>query len=294
MINIGKLINSESFYENLLSQAITDEDRRFCEKVKFALDKEPAITLRSADKPIFRTKKASKNSSSEKKAAVYTGTRNLYGDMVTAAKSLLINSDVDLIYLFVEDDKFPYELPPDIKTLNVKNQEYFPKDGPNMTSQYSYMALMRAALAYVFPDYDKILSLDVDTIANKDCSEIWDIDLDGYYFAACKEPHRSKNGLLYTNAGVTLFNLKKLREDKKVDEVIHCLNVQYMRWVDQDAMNYLCQGHILELKSDYNVNNFTIPTGNPKILHFAGEKNWQDKYEIVKRYREISFEDIYE
>lgn len=45
------------------------------------------------------------------KAAVYTGTKNLYREMVTASKSLLINSDVDKIYLLVEDDEFPLEIP---------------------------------------------------------------------------------------------------------------------------------------------------------------------------------------
>ena len=41
------------------------------------------------------------------KAAVYTGTKNLYKAMVPAVKSLVCNSDVDKIYLFIEDDKFP-------------------------------------------------------------------------------------------------------------------------------------------------------------------------------------------
>ena len=44
------------------------------------------------------------------KAAVYTGTRNLYKQMVVAVKSLIRNSDVDKIYLLIEDDEFPYWL----------------------------------------------------------------------------------------------------------------------------------------------------------------------------------------
>lgn len=46
------------------------------------------------------------------RVAAYCGTRNLYKDMVPAFKSLLINSNVDIIYLLIEDDKFPYPLPP--------------------------------------------------------------------------------------------------------------------------------------------------------------------------------------
>lgn len=54
------------------------------------------------------------------KAAVYCGTRNLYRQMITAAKSLLIHSDVDKIYFLIEDDDFPYSLPPEIECLCVK------------------------------------------------------------------------------------------------------------------------------------------------------------------------------
>lgn len=46
------------------------------------------------------------------RAAAYCGTRNLYQDMIPAIKSLLLNSNVDKIYLLIEDDEFPYPLPP--------------------------------------------------------------------------------------------------------------------------------------------------------------------------------------
>lgn len=42
------------------------------------------------------------------KTAVYTGTKNLYPHMIPAIKSLLFNSDVDIIYLLIEDDVFPF------------------------------------------------------------------------------------------------------------------------------------------------------------------------------------------
>ena len=45
------------------------------------------------------------------RAAVYCGTRNLYKNMITAAKSLLIHSNVEKIYFLIEDDIFPYEIP---------------------------------------------------------------------------------------------------------------------------------------------------------------------------------------
>ena len=41
--------------------------------------------------------------------------------MLTAAKSLIVNSSVDKIYFVIEDDKFPYILPTNIKVISVKD-----------------------------------------------------------------------------------------------------------------------------------------------------------------------------
>ena len=55
------------------------------------------------------------------RAAVYNGTRNLYENMLAAAKSLLVHSNVEKIYFLIEDDIFPYDLPPEIECINVRN-----------------------------------------------------------------------------------------------------------------------------------------------------------------------------
>ena len=152
------------------------------------------------------------------KAAVYTGSRNLYPYMVPAIKSLLIHSDVDKIYLYIQDDQFPEYLPPNIQIRNATNQKYFRKYSPNLNSKFTYLAMMRAALAKEFPDLDKILSLDVDTIVVKNISDVWNLPIQDYYFAASREPLRSKGGEYYTcdlyvNTGVCLYNLKQLSHD---------------------------------------------------------------------------------
>lgn len=224
------------------------------------------------------------------KAAVYSGSRNLYPDMVTSAKSLLIHSDVDHIYFLTEDDEFPFVLPDCFTTINVSKQTFFQENGPNMQSRYTYFALMRAALAYVFADLDRILSLDADTVVNGDISGLWDLPIEDCYFAASKEDHRSYEGLLYTNMGVTLFNLKKLR-DGKAEEVIKVLNSRRYTWVEQDVFNYLCQGRIYQMPSMYNVNTWTDKTDDQRILHYAGIKEWQE-YAPYQKYQGIPFADI--
>ena len=230
------------------------------------------------------------------KTAVYTGTRNLYGDMMTACKSLLYNSDVDKIYLLVEDDIFPYDLPECIEAVNIvpRAGEIFPADGANMETKFTIMALMRAALFKVFPEQDRILSLDVDTIVDKRIDEIWDLPIDDCYFAGCRETHRSKNGLMYCNAGVILQNLKMLRNGKG-EEIIYLLNHWKYPWVDQDAFNYLCQGRIYDMSSDYNDTDWTVRPNKCKIKHYAGIK--YDKWTrepLVQKYRDMSLNKILE
>lgn len=225
------------------------------------------------------------------KVAAYSGSRNLYPDMVTAVKSLLINSDVDKVYFLIEDDVFPYYLPKEVETINVSNQSYFRKDGPNMRSRFTYLAMMRAVYAKLFVQYDRILSLDVDTIVDKDISDLWDLPIDDYYFAASREPYRMQmEHQFYTNIGVALYNLKKLR-DGKVDDVIAELNANRYEFVEQDVFNYLCQGAIYEMSSDYNANDWTLPSYNRKIVHYAGIKQW-NQFPLVLKYKAISFDRI--
>lgn len=216
------------------------------------------------------------------KVAAYTGTRNLYRDMTPAVTSLLLNSDVDKVYLLIEDDEFPVKMPDKVEAINVSKQTYFRKDGPNMGSKFTYMAMMRATYALMFPQYDKILSLDVDTIIDKDISELWDIDLGDNYFAAVSEPDRCSGGKyyfspVYTNIGVAMYNLKKLRSDNLLNNVIMNLNYKYYQFLEQDCFNEFCQGHILELPNMYNCTNYCVYpfTGwcdDPKIIHYAGLK----------------------
>ena len=223
------------------------------------------------------------------KAAVYTGTRNLYGLMVPAVKSLICNSDVDEVWLLIEDDVFPHELPDVVNVRNVSGQTYFRADGPNMGSRFTYMAMMRAALAKEFPDYDRILALDVDTIVDGDISELWGLPLErGYYLAAAHEPVKTNlHGRLCVNIGVCLYNLAKLR-DGMCDTAIGRLNSEPYRYLEQDVFNELCAGKILNISANYNATRFTARADNPKIVHFAGESEWGNK-PLVKKYMRMSW-----
>ena len=235
-----------------------------------------------------------------KRYACYSGSSNLYPYMVGAAKSLVEHTDVDRIFFLIEDNEFPEKLPNFIETIDVSGQEFFPPDGPNMKSVFTYLAMIRAALCYVLPDYvDKVLSLDVDTIVKADISDLWEIPMDGCYLAAAIEPGRSKDERLrfgldkfdYINAGVTLYDLELLRDSGMADEVIDALNKGRFIWVEQDVFSYMCQGKIAELPPEYNACRFVKHFDKPKITHFAGFQPWH-YFAEVKHYQEVSWRDV--
>ena len=45
-----------------------------------------------------------------RKVAVYAGTRNVYHNMAVAAKSLLCHTQMDRVWILIEDDEVPEEL----------------------------------------------------------------------------------------------------------------------------------------------------------------------------------------
>lgn len=226
------------------------------------------------------------------KAAVYAGTRNLYGDMIPAVKSLLTNSDAEKIFLLIEDDVFPYPLPDIVETINVSGQTFFDPEGPNYNSPWTYMVLIKAALTKILPqELDRVLLMDVDTIVDKDISAIWDTDLSDSYLAAVKEPFKSRRNFLYVNTGVALMNLEKLRRDKMDDMLIDLLNTQHYNFCEQDCICYTCQGHIRELPGDYNVTHYTTEPAEEKIVHFAGASNWHGNA-LTRKYGDIPFSEI--
>ena len=228
------------------------------------------------------------------KHAVYCATRNLYGDMEAAARSLVANSDVDKVHFLIEDAAFPRPLPDIIECHDVSGQGFFPMAGPNARTSWTWMVLMRAALCHVLPDVDKVLSVDCDAFCVRDASGIWDVDLDGNYLAGVTERAKAGPGTQYVNFGVVLFNLAQLR-DGKADEIIAALNAKRYRYPEQDAANELCNGRILEISDEYNAMSFNARTDNPRIVHFAGVKRnkWHENPE-TRLYIDMTWDEAME
>ena len=214
------------------------------------------------------------------KIAVYAGTRNIYDQMYVCLKSLLLTTPMDRVFLLIEDDEFPYPVPENVAIANVSAQEMFMHDSPNFNSPWSYMAMLKCCLANMFEDLTgNILWLDCDTIVLEDISDLFSVDLTGYYYAGVMEPGKSKDIFRYINTGVLLCNLDMLRFNGKEIEMVNYLNRNRLNFPDQDVINLLCQGDIRLISSIYNSCAWTTPTIRPKIRHFAADKNMKESFE---------------
>jgi len=146
---------------------------------------------------------------------------------------------------------------------------------------------------------DKCIFLDGDIIVQCDVGELYDFDIDDYYIAGVRDfgfrinpefamSHARKYHFPsmkeYINAGVLLFNIKKIRSDNMGELLISEVPNQYL-YDDQDIMNKVFANKIKILPEEYNCFHRAIFERNcrwrdvdcPKIIHFAGVyKPWKN------------------
>ena len=220
------------------------------------------------------------------KVACYCMTRNIYHKVEPSMNSLLKNTpSIDRVFLLTEDDDVGFELPAKVRIVNVRDQKFFDPDGPNYRCKWTYMCLIKTTLAKLFPQYDRMLSLDLDTIVEFDIGELWDTPMGDHYLAGVPEPNNTRDGFVYINAGVVLWNLKQLR-DGMVDKIIDSLNTVEWPFPEQNCVSHLCQGRIYHLNAMYNSSRYSVPCLHPKIHHFAAYPNWYEQIPLVQKYKE--------
>lgn len=214
-----------------------------------------------------------------RRVAVYGGTKNTYEQMTIAAKSLVANTKMDCVWFLIEDDVFPLKIPDIIHTKNVSNQIWLDPKGYNYNNAWTYMTLIRLALPEIFPDEDRILWLDVDTIVEKDIGDLFELDFKNNYVAMVEEPVRSKFPFKYHNSGVLLMNLPLIRKDNIHNKWIQLANTELFTAPDQDVINLICQGEILTIDPKWNsAGAITQNAPDPYIRHYAGYLRKSGRY----------------
>ena len=212
---------------------------------------------------------------------VYAATRNLYPFLREAVASLLDHNEPDRVIVLAEDNEI--DIPFDVEVVNVSDQTYYDKDGPNMNSLFTYMAMMRLLYVDILPDVDKVIQLDVDTIVWDSLEPLWNIDLRGKWFAACPEYKGRYNPFSngrdmrpYYNIGVAVFNLIQMRADNFVGEMVKYLNAHRLWCTEQDVLNLygVDFNKVREIPVRFNESCFTGETETPAIIHYAGRSDW--------------------
>lgn len=173
------------------------------------------------------------------------------------------------------------------------NQRYNFDDNSNYLTS---AAIFKFDIANILSDYDKVLYIDCDTIILKDLTELFNIDINGYYAAAVKAYIGTKmlklNLLLgikdYFNSGVMLLNTKVLRENNVREILLDYRNKNYDALMDQNALNWGFNNKVKFINPKYNYlktlsnydkvsldNFFECDTGEDiVILHITWLKPW--------------------
>lgn len=178
----------------------------------------------------------------------------------------------------------------------------------------TYPTYYRLIMADRIP-YDKCIYLDGDIIVLQDVSQMMSIEMDDNYIAGVPTPYfqlrkRDKKeamkrlGIdsfnLYVNAGVLIFNLRSIRDDKMEEKFIRLLDKNFPVQ-DQDIINSACYPNICLLPGKFNCVEefFSYPIkelmkvysekelqetrNKPVVFHFANQyKPW--------KYKGLSFE----
>ena len=111
-------------------------------------------------------------------------------------------------------------------------------DGSKNENAYCTPYTLLRLLADLVPDMpDKLLYLDIDMMFGGDIAALYNIDVTEYEYAAVKE----KYGHYfirpdYINAGMLLFNMKKIRETNLLGKSRQLIKTKKMLFADQDAV----------------------------------------------------------
>lgn len=108
---------------------------------------------------------------------------------------------------------------------------------PNEGAYCSPYTLIRLFADEVEGMPDKLLYLDVDILFNRDVHLLYDIDLEGYEYAAAND-HYGKYLInpRYINAGVLLFNLAYMRKTELLEKARQLIKTKKLLFADQSAI----------------------------------------------------------
>lgn len=151
---------------------------------------------------------------------------------------------------------------------------------------YSKTTYYRFFIAEMFPEYDKAIYIDSDTVVQGDISELYYTDIKDAYVGACHEQAMVQVDVYGTyvekvigisrynffNAGMMLINCEQFRLRFVLDKFIqHLHTYDFVVTQDEDYLNLICKDHVYWLDQRWNTEIFgdiPYPIEQAKILHY--------------------------
>lgn len=151
---------------------------------------------------------------------------------------------------------------------------------------YSKTTYYRFFIADMFPEYDKAIYIDSDTVVLGDISEMYNSDIGDCYVGACHEQAMVQVDTFGTyaekvvgvsrynffNAGVMLINCKEFRRHCVFDKFVKLLKAyNFVVTQDEDYLNLICKDKVHWLDGRWNTEVFgeiPYPIEQAKIIHY--------------------------
>ena len=177
-------------------------------------------------------------------------------------------------------------------------------NGKNAANYYTPYAQLRLFLSEIEGAPDKLIYLDVDTMCLGDIGQLYDIDVEGYEYAAVRD-HMGKFWISssYCNSGVLLLNMPEIRQSKLFERVRQLMCERHFVLPDQTALHKLGRRRIY-LPRRYNEQSRRLRE-DTVIKHFCqgikfylilplplNIKQWQ-RERVHKKLKIFIFDDIY-
>ena len=201
----------------------------------------------------------------------------MYKPLRIAITSLLQHNKVEKIYVLAQDDTLPFEIPCNHEVINVSGQTYFTDGCPNVSSRFTVMSPIRACIPDLITE-DKAIVLDVDLVVCDSLQPLWDIDLVDKWLAWCPEYQATWNPFgheHYYNFGVSVMNLRQMREDNAVAIMVKVLNTIRFEYAEQDCFNKIAvPAKSIPIPVRFNESFCCGYTTRPAIVHYAGYIDW--------------------
>lgn len=166
----------------------------------------------------------------------------------------------------------------------------------SLRDYYTATTYYRFFIAELFPEYDKVLYVDSDTVVREDIANLYKYDLGKHYIGAVRDQIVVQHDLYgdytekvlgisrgaYFNAGVVLINCDLFRKKHMLKQFVELLGTYtFVVAQDQDYLNILCKDNVLWLDPRWNAQmpgNLSFEEDKAKLVHYnLAEKPWHYK-----------------